>query len=62
MKKIPELAHFFQVCSEDLNLNIFETFIEGQEKAIEHPLFGGKAKVNSEIVSSKKVPIVALGH
>ncbi len=39
---------FFKICKELPNLNSIETFIEGIEINVQHPFFGGKAKVNQQ--------------
>lgn len=36
---------FYLTCRELPHLNILETFLDGVEKAVDHPMFGGKAKV-----------------
>ncbi len=40
------LCFSLKICKELPNLNNIETFIEGIETNIQHPFFGGKAKVS----------------
>ena len=37
---------FYLTCRELPLLNILETFLDGIEKEVDHPMFGGKAKVS----------------
>ncbi len=41
----PNVSVFLKICKELPNLNSIETFIQGIETNVQHPFFGGKAKV-----------------
>ena len=45
----------YLTCRELTGLNILVTFLEGVEKAVDHPMFGGKAKVSLELFLTKRV-------